>query len=93
MVATPSSTLADALTGLGPEAAAASARARDAMAGAGPLGVAFSGGVDSAVLLALAVAELGQQDVLAVLGISASLAADERAAAHEVAALDRKSVV
>lgn len=93
MVATPSSTLADALTGLGPEAAAVAARAREAMAAAAPLGVAFSGGVDSAVLLALAVAELGQQDVLAILGISASLAADERAAAHEVAAFIGAQVV
>ncbi|WP_235912182.1 asparagine synthase-related protein [Ruania zhangjianzhongii] len=93
MVATGSSTLAEALTGLGPEAAAVAARARETMAGAGRLGVAFSGGVDSAVLLALAVAELGDQDVLAILGISPSLAADERAAAHEVAAFIGARVV
>ncbi|MEL4505336.1 ATP-dependent sacrificial sulfur transferase LarE [Luteococcus sp. H138] len=47
--------------------------------------VAYSGGVDSAVLLALAVAELGTDRVVAVLGISPSLAPDERAAAHAVA--------
>nr|WP_204920412.1 ATP-dependent sacrificial sulfur transferase LarE [Microlunatus panaciterrae] len=51
----------------------------------GPLGVAYSGGVDSAVLLALAVRTLGPDRVVAILGVSPSLAADERAAAHEVA--------
>ncbi|MFD0899297.1 ATP-dependent sacrificial sulfur transferase LarE [Actinomadura sediminis] len=52
----------------------------------GRLAVAFSGGVDSSVLLAIAVRELGADRVLAVLGVSPSLAADERGAAHEVAA-------
>ncbi|WNB87225.1 ATP-dependent sacrificial sulfur transferase LarE [Cellulomonas sp. ATA003] len=52
----------------------------------GRLGVAFSGGVDSATLLALAVRALGRDRVLAVLGVSPSLAADERTAAHDVAA-------
>src|SRR5450755_3327055 len=56
------------------------------LTGHAPLGVAFSGGVDSATLLALAARSLGRQRVLAVLGVSPSLAADERAAAHEVAA-------
>lgn len=55
------------------------------LAGVGRLGVAFSGGVDSAVLLAAAVRVLGAQRVVAVLGVSPSLAADERAAAHDVA--------
>ncbi|HSA50566.1 MAG TPA: ATP-dependent sacrificial sulfur transferase LarE [Yinghuangia sp.] len=54
--------------------------------GAGRLGIAFSGGVDSSTLLAIAVRELGADRVVAVLGVSPSLAADERAAAHEVAA-------
>lgn len=54
--------------------------------GAAPLGVAFSGGVDSSVLLALAVRALGADQVVAILGVSPSLAADERLAAHEVAA-------
>jgi uncharacterized protein len=49
------------------------------------LGVAFSGGVDSSVLLALAARSLGRERVVAVLGVSASLAADERSAAHAVA--------
>jgi len=48
------------------------------------LGVAFSGGVDSAVLLAAATRLLGPDRVVAILGVSASLARDERVAAHEV---------
>ena len=56
-----------------------------ALAGVGRLGVAFSGGVDSSVLLAAAVRTLGPGRVVAILGVSPSLAADERAAAHEVA--------
>jgi uncharacterized protein len=48
--------------------------------------VAFSGGVDSSVLLALAAHTLGHDQVLAILGVSPSLATDERTAAHEVAA-------
>ncbi|EYR61933.1 ATP-binding protein, partial [Actinotalea ferrariae CF5-4] len=56
-----------------------------AAVGTGRLGVAFSGGVDSSVLLALAVHALGAQRVVGVLGVSPSLAEDERRAAHEVA--------
>ncbi len=55
------------------------------LAGIGRLGVAFSGGVDSATLLALAAGVLGPGRVVALLGVSPSLAADERAAAHDVA--------
>ena len=55
------------------------------LAGIGRLGVAFSGGVDSATLLALAVRALGPGQVVALIGVSPSLAADERAAAHDVA--------
>jgi pyridinium-3,5-biscarboxylic acid mononucleotide sulfurtransferase len=55
------------------------------LADVGRLGVAFSGGVDSATLLALAVRALGPGRVVALLGVSPSLAADERAAAHDVA--------
>lgn len=54
--------------------------------GSGRLGVAFSGGVDSSVLLALAAEALGTQRVTAVLAVSPSLAEDERSAAHAVAA-------
>ncbi|QDP96901.1 ATP-dependent sacrificial sulfur transferase LarE [Microlunatus elymi] len=58
---------------------------RRQFAGVGRLGVAFSGGVDSSVLLAAAVRELGADRVIAILGVSPSLATAERAAAHEVA--------
>ncbi len=50
------------------------------------LGVAFSGGVDSSVLLALATRALGPDRTLAILGVSPSLAASERRTAHRVAA-------
>ncbi|NUO36938.1 MAG: ATP-dependent sacrificial sulfur transferase LarE [Dermatophilaceae bacterium] len=52
----------------------------------GRVGVAFSGGVDSSLLLALAARSLGVEQVVAVLGVSPSLAADERRGAHDVAA-------
>jgi uncharacterized protein len=55
------------------------------LAGVGRLGVAFSGGVDSSVVLALAAHALGCDRVTALLGVSPSLAADERSAAHRVA--------
>jgi uncharacterized protein len=61
------------------------ARVGAMLSGVGRLGVAFSGGVDSSVLLALAARSLGRERVVAILGVSASLAADERTAAHEVA--------
>jgi len=57
------------------------------------LGVAFSGGVDSSLLLALAVRVLGAERVVGVLGVSPSLAADERTGAHDVAAFIGVSVV
>jgi pyridinium-3,5-biscarboxylic acid mononucleotide sulfurtransferase len=49
------------------------------------LGVAFSGGVDSSLLLALATRALGVDSVFALLGVSPSLASEERSAAHDVA--------
>ncbi len=55
------------------------------LAGVARLGVAYSGGVDSSLLLALAVRALGPDRVVAVLGVSPSLATAERAAAHQVA--------
>ncbi|MBC7302351.1 MAG: ATP-dependent sacrificial sulfur transferase LarE [Nocardia sp.] len=58
-----------------------------------PLGVAFSGGVDSSVLLALAARALGTDRVRAILGVSPSLPESERRAAHEVAAALRVRVV
>jgi uncharacterized protein len=68
------------------ELAAVEARVAAAMGAPDRLGVAFSGGVDSSVLLALAVRALGPQRTLAVLAVSPSLAADERTGAHAVAA-------
>jgi pyridinium-3,5-biscarboxylic acid mononucleotide sulfurtransferase len=49
------------------------------------LGVAFSGGVDSSLLLALATRALSAERVVALLGVSPSLAAEERTAARDVA--------
>ncbi|MGJ6980959.1 ATP-dependent sacrificial sulfur transferase LarE [Aestuariimicrobium soli] len=49
------------------------------------LGVAYSGGVDSATLLAIAVETLGADRVVALLAVSASLARREREIAHRVA--------
>ncbi|WP_422117691.1 ATP-dependent sacrificial sulfur transferase LarE [Brachybacterium sp. UNK5269] len=57
------------------------------------LGVAYSGGVDSAVLLALAVRALGAENVIALLGVSPSLARRERRLAHQVAAVIGAEVV
>ncbi len=56
------------------------------LAGVRRLGVAFSGGVDSATLLAIAAQGLGASNVVALLGVSASLASRERAVAHDIAA-------
>src|SRR4051794_29426323 len=67
------------------ETEAVVARVREQLTGIDRLGVAFSGGVDSSVLLALAARALGTHRVVAILGVSASLAADERLAAHGVA--------
>ncbi|MFC7464073.1 ATP-dependent sacrificial sulfur transferase LarE [Brachybacterium sp. GCM10030252] len=55
------------------------------LSGIGRLGVAYSGGVDSATLLALAVRALGAENVVALLGVSPSLARRERRLAHRVA--------
>ena len=63
------------------------------LVGVDRLGVAFSGGVDSSVVLAAAVRVLGADRVVAILGVSPSLAADERVAAHEVAAVIGAPVV
>src|SRR3954464_3308016 len=67
------------------ELAAAARAVGSQLLGAAPLGVAFSGGVDSSVLLALAARTLGTDQVVAILGVSPSLAAGERSAAHRVA--------
>jgi uncharacterized protein len=69
----------------GPRLDATLAQLRGQLHGVRRLGVAFSGGVDSSLLLALAAEVLGPDQVLALLGVSASLATEERVAAHEVA--------
>lgn len=52
---------------------------------AGRLGIAYSGGVDSALLCAAAVRALGPDRVVALLAVSDSLARRERRAAHDTA--------
>jgi pyridinium-3,5-biscarboxylic acid mononucleotide sulfurtransferase len=69
------------------------ARIAGSLASVDRLGVAFSGGVDSSVLLAAAVRILGPSRVVAVLGVSPSLAAAERTEAHQVAAVIGAPVV
>ncbi|MDI9629270.1 MAG: ATP-dependent sacrificial sulfur transferase LarE [Acidobacteriota bacterium] len=56
------------------------------LAGQAPLGVAYSGGVDSALLLALAVRTLGAEQVRPILAVSGSLARREHRAALAQAA-------
>ena len=60
-------------------------RLREAVAGHGSAVVAFSGGVDSSVVLAVAVEQLGAR-ALGVTSISSSVAPDEAAEARRVAA-------
>lgn len=49
------------------------------------VGIAYSGGVDSATLAALAIRALGPERVVGLLGVSPSLAQRERRTAHDVA--------
>ena len=74
------------MTGLAGAELEATERVGALLDGAAPLGVAFSGGVDSSTLLALAARALGREHVVAILGVSPSLAAQERSEAHAVAA-------
>jgi len=70
---------------LAEEDAAAELRLRGLLADLAPLAVAFSGGVDSSYLLALALESAGENRVRALLGVSPSLGAWQRARAHELA--------
>lgn len=58
---------------------------REGLRAFGRVAVAFSGGVDSALVLKVAVQTLGAENVLAVTGVSSSLARRELAAAKELA--------
>lgn len=71
---------------LPPEVRERLAACRCELQGARSLVVAFSGGVDSTLLLALAAATLAKANVLAVLGLSASVPQRERAEARRLAA-------
>ena len=57
------------------------------------LGVAFSGGIDSTLLLAMAARLLGAPNVVAVLAVSPSLATDERSSARRIAQLIGADVI
>lgn len=57
------------------------------LAGHRRVGIAFSGGVDSSVLLAAVARVLGAPNAIAILGVSPSLAERERQQAHQVASV------
>ncbi|HLS46708.1 MAG TPA: ATP-dependent sacrificial sulfur transferase LarE [Ornithinicoccus sp.] len=77
--------MVDVHQGVSPEVAGLIARVAEHLPAEGRLGVAYSGGVDSTTLLAVAVRELGADRTVGILGVSPSLAAAERAAAHDIA--------
>lgn len=78
---------ADVWEDLGGQARADALAVAACLPATGRLGVAYSGGVDSATLLAVAVRALGPDRVVALMGVSPSLAADEAQEAREGAAM------
>ncbi len=71
---------------LSPQAAAWEAQVAQAIGSPSRLGVAFSGGVDSATLLAVAARRLGPDRVVAIMAVSPSLASQEASGARATAA-------
>ncbi len=70
---------------LSPELETKLAKCRDSLRSIGKVVIAFSGGVDSTFLLALAAETLGSDNVIAGIGISPSLAQREHSAAKSLA--------
>lgn len=70
----------------GPEASRLIDRAARHLPETGRLGIAYSGGVDSATLLAISRFVLGPERTVGIMAVSASLAARERALARDTAA-------
>lgn len=78
--------LPEEFASLGPELREKLSRCQEILRRLRRVVVAFSGGVDSTFLLALAVRTLGAENVLAAVGVSASLAGRERDDARRFAA-------
>lgn len=76
---------ADPAARLTDDVAAAAERVGECLSGLRRVAVAFSGGVDSSVMTALAMRTLGADQVVAVLGVSPSLAESERVGAARTA--------
>lgn len=75
----------DMLDGLAGEQLADAMRVGELLQRYGRVGIAYSGGVDSALLLAVAVASLGSDRAVGLLAVSPSLASDELRLARQTA--------